>query len=74
MREGSYGDCLVERDLPEGHGLFDVCSHRLATPEERARVLAALWTRLRTERALIDAHFRAFSAAIRATLGPRSDP
>lgn len=46
----------------------------MASEEERARVLAALRARLRAERALINAHFHAFSAAIRATLSPRSEP
>lgn len=74
VREGSFAECFVERGTPEAHGIFDVCTHRMATDEERARVLAALSARLRAERALINAHFRAFFGAIRATLSPRSGP
>lgn len=74
VREGSFAECFVERDTPAGHGMFDVCAHRMASEPERARARAALRARLGRERALIDAHFAAFSAAIRATLAPRSAP
>jgi hypothetical protein len=74
VREGTFAECFVERGTPEAHGFFDVCTHRMATDEERARVLASLRARLQAERSLIEAHFDAFSAAIRATLAPRSGP
>lgn len=67
IREGELRDCLVERDTPQGTGMFDTCTMRHATAEEQRAALATLDARLARERRLLERHFRTFHRVIHDT-------
>jgi hypothetical protein len=69
IREGSVGECLVERSTPSGTGWFDTCTMRMATPEEQRAALASLDARLARERGLILRHFATWHRVIRESFG-----
>jgi hypothetical protein len=70
VRDGTFADCFEERADPSGAtGFFDRCPLRRATEAERDAAIATLDARLRRERALLRAHYRAFHRVLVEMLG-----
>ena len=74
IREGTLADCWEERSTPQGTGIFDTCTMRMATPEEQRSVLATLDASLARQRALLRRHYRAFHRVLVETLATRPAP
>ena len=70
VRDGTFADCFEERADPSGAtGFFDRCALRRATEAERDAAIATLDARLRRERAVLRAHYRAFHRVLVEMLG-----